>query len=129
MRSPTSPYTFLSYLHEQDRLATFINRSTFAPTRREYADYMGWAAKKVINTPGTGVQVAFGEWVEDLEPVYDSEGEIYAVRLLSKDRKTGEKRVRVARNLVVSGKHRSSKDGIWFVLTRRRLGLIRSFLR
>ncbi|CDO69497.1 hypothetical protein BN946_scf184785.g2 [Trametes cinnabarina] len=35
LRSPQSPFTFLAYLHSQDRLLNFINRGSFTPTRKE----------------------------------------------------------------------------------------------
>ncbi len=47
LRSPTSSYSFLNYLHENDRLIDFINLKTFFPTRREFHDYLGWAAARV----------------------------------------------------------------------------------
>ncbi|OBZ75954.1 L-ornithine N(5)-monooxygenase [Grifola frondosa] len=60
LRSPQSPFTFLAYLHSQDRLMPFINRGSFTPTRREYYDYLSWAAERVQQE---GVQVQFGEEV------------------------------------------------------------------
>lgn len=47
LRAPTSPYTFLNYLHERDRLSDFINLKTFFPARREFFDYLSWAAERV----------------------------------------------------------------------------------
>jgi L-ornithine N5-oxygenase len=59
LRNPTSPFTFLSYLHEHNRLVSFINRGSVIPTRREYADYLKWAANKVKRTESSlpGLQV------------------------------------------------------------------------
>ncbi len=47
LRSPTSPYSFLNYLHERNRLSDFINLKTFFPTRREFYDYLRWAAQRI----------------------------------------------------------------------------------
>lgn len=58
LRSPTSPFTFLSYLHSQNRLSEFINKGTTIPSRREFADYLRWAAQEVEKR---GVNVAYGE--------------------------------------------------------------------
>ncbi|WP_241840547.1 SidA/IucD/PvdA family monooxygenase [Frankia sp. CcI49] len=47
MRSPTSSYSFLNYLHERGRLSDFINLKSFFPTRLEFRDYLAWAAARV----------------------------------------------------------------------------------
>ncbi|MEU1280950.1 SidA/IucD/PvdA family monooxygenase [Streptomyces sp. NPDC005805] len=44
MRDPGSRFTFLRYLHEQGRLADFINQKSFFPTRIEFHDYFRWCA-------------------------------------------------------------------------------------
>merc|ERR1712000_594647 len=44
MRDPRSEFTFLNYLHRQNRLVDFTNLGTFLPARAEYEDYMRWAA-------------------------------------------------------------------------------------
>lgn len=43
-RRPTSPFSFLSYLHACGRLMDFINRKSFFPFRTEFHDYLVWAA-------------------------------------------------------------------------------------
>jgi L-ornithine N5-oxygenase len=45
LRNPTSPYSFVNYLHQKQRLADFINLGTFYPCRLEYNDYLRWAAE------------------------------------------------------------------------------------
>jgi L-ornithine N5-oxygenase len=60
LRSPQSPITFVSYLHSQNRLVDFINRGSTIPTRKEYSDYLSWAARYVQDK---GVKVAYGEQV------------------------------------------------------------------
>ncbi|KIZ14878.1 lysine N(6)-hydroxylase/L-ornithine N(5)-oxygenase family protein [Streptomyces natalensis] len=42
-RNPTSRFSFVSYLHAKERLARFVNRQDFFPTRREFHDYLQWA--------------------------------------------------------------------------------------
>ena len=69
LRSPSSPYTFLSYLHSQDRLISFINRGSTIPTRKEYSDYLTWAAAKVISN---GVNVKYGHEVIALDNAPDN---------------------------------------------------------
>jgi len=41
---PTHPLSFLAYLRDQDRMYPFFIREQFHPTRREYEDYLRWAA-------------------------------------------------------------------------------------
>ncbi|WJY37090.1 SidA/IucD/PvdA family monooxygenase [Streptomyces sp. P9-2B-2] len=42
-RNPTSRFSFVSYLHAKERLARFVNRQDFFPTRQEFHDYLEWA--------------------------------------------------------------------------------------
>lgn len=44
---PTHPLSFLAYLREHDRLYQFYVRERFHPSRREYADYLAWAAARL----------------------------------------------------------------------------------
>lgn len=44
LRNPRSEFTFLNYLHKNNRLVEFTNLSTFLPQRIEYEDYMRWCA-------------------------------------------------------------------------------------
>lgn len=44
---PTNPLSFLSYLRDQDRMYAFYIREVFHPTRREYEDYLRWAAARL----------------------------------------------------------------------------------
>lgn len=45
--APTHPLSFLAYLHERDRMYPFYIREQFHPTRREYEDYLRWAASRL----------------------------------------------------------------------------------
>lgn len=45
--SPTHPLSFLAYLHDVDRMYPFYIREQFHPTRREYEDYLRWAASRL----------------------------------------------------------------------------------
>ncbi|SNR65307.1 lysine N6-hydroxylase [Haloechinothrix alba] len=44
---PTHPLSFLAYLRDVDRMYPFYVREQFHPTRREYEDYLRWAASKL----------------------------------------------------------------------------------
>lgn len=61
LRTPTSPYTFVNYLHEKQRLSDFINLKTFFPSRKEFHDYLLWAAKR------TSAPVSYGTAAKQIE--------------------------------------------------------------
>jgi len=44
---PRHPLSFLSYLHDNDRLYPFYIRQAFHSTRKEYEHYLRWAAAKL----------------------------------------------------------------------------------
>ncbi|MFB7467849.1 lysine N(6)-hydroxylase/L-ornithine N(5)-oxygenase family protein [Streptomyces sp. NPDC056224] len=47
--APGHPLSFLTYLHDMDRLYTFTVRENFFPSRREYEDYLRWAAARLTS--------------------------------------------------------------------------------
>ncbi|MGH4033334.1 lysine N(6)-hydroxylase/L-ornithine N(5)-oxygenase family protein [Actinomycetota bacterium Odt1-20B] len=64
-RNPVSQFSFISYLHEAGRLAQFVNNQDFMPTRREFHDYLTWAASSfsdrvAYNSRVTAVQLPDG---------------------------------------------------------------------
>lgn len=89
LRNPQSPFTFLAYLHSQDRLLSFINRGSNIPTRKEFSDYLSWAAQRVQKE---GVEVIFGH-----EVVGVSEGPQDTIQVRTKNLSTGEERLFRAR--------------------------------
>lgn len=94
LRNPGSEYTFLSYLHSEGRLLSFINRGSTIPTRKEYSDYLAWAAAKV---QANGINVKFGHEITDLE-----EGPDNTILVRYKNLRTGEESTVRARDLVIS---------------------------
>lgn len=44
LRNPLSRFSFINYLHAKGRLVDFINLKTFFPSRKEFHDYLSWAA-------------------------------------------------------------------------------------
>ncbi|KAI0780915.1 lysine/ornithine N-monooxygenase [Trametes elegans] len=94
LRSPQSPITFLAYLHSQGRLLNFINRGSFTPTRKEYSDYLSWAADFVQKR---GVQVRFAEEVVGVTRRDDG-----TVEVLSRNLETGKEFSRRSRNIILS---------------------------
>ena len=85
LRNPQSPYTFMSYLHSQGRLVAFINRGSTVPTRKEYSDYLSWAAQRVQEN---GVKVLYGHEIVGID---SEEGDVIAIRY--RDLSSGEETV------------------------------------
>ncbi|PIL24011.1 hypothetical protein GSI_13762 [Ganoderma sinense ZZ0214-1] len=94
LRSPQSPITFLAYLHSQGRLLTFINRGSFTPTRKEYSDYLSWAADYIRKC---GIQVQYGEEVVGITRCDDG-----TVEVRSRDVESGQEFLRRSRNIILS---------------------------
>ncbi|WP_455925905.1 lysine N(6)-hydroxylase/L-ornithine N(5)-oxygenase family protein [Pseudomonas putida] len=94
LRNPTSPYSFVNYLHKHDRLIDFINLGTLYPCRMEYNDYLRWVAGQFA------AQCAYGEEVSRVEPVPGSNG-IDLLKVVSTDTR-GQERSRLTRSVVVS---------------------------
>ncbi|MER2093223.1 MAG: lysine N(6)-hydroxylase/L-ornithine N(5)-oxygenase family protein [Saccharopolyspora rectivirgula] len=70
IRNPASTYSFLSYLHEKDRLVDFINHKTMFPSRIEFHDYLSWAAGRLAHL------VRYGTTAVEV----DAEGSGFTVR-------------------------------------------------
>ncbi len=93
LRNPASRFTFVNYLHDNNRLDSFINMGTFFPTRVEYNDYMRWSADQFKE------HVHYGQEVIAIEPV-EQGGEVEWVRVRSRNADGSEQEI-FTRNLVV----------------------------
>lgn len=93
LRNPASHYTFINYLHQQNRLEDFINLKTFFPSRHEFNDYLTWAAKHFDD------QVSYGEEVLEIEPQQEG-NEVVCLKVRSRDA-NGEINERYARNIAL----------------------------
>ncbi|WP_411753619.1 lysine N(6)-hydroxylase/L-ornithine N(5)-oxygenase family protein [Serratia sp. (in: enterobacteria)] len=60
LTDPTNKFTFMSYLHEKGRIYHFLNAQFDEIPRREFRNYMAWAAEKNEN-------VQFGERVLNID--------------------------------------------------------------
>jgi L-ornithine N5-oxygenase len=94
LRDPTSPLTFVNYLHQKGRLEAFINRKTFFPSRVEFNDYLGWVAARFAG------HCSYGEEVTAVEPE-TAQGIVTGLRVRSRAVSGGET-VRRTHNLVVA---------------------------
>ena len=94
LRSPTSPFSFLCYLHDHGRLVDFINYGSSFPTRVEFHDYLEWAASAFT------AQVDYGTDVTGIAPVDgDGTGQCLEVATRRLDGRTARLR---ARNVVLA---------------------------
>ena len=97
-RDPRSEFTFLNYLHQQQRLLQFINVGSFFPLRLEYEDYMRWCAAKF-----TGL-AHYGQEVFDISPdeTQQTAGKVEVFIVKSKDVHSGATREWRARRVVIA---------------------------
>lgn len=109
-RNPTSRFSFVSYLHARNRLARFVNRQDFFPTRQEFHDYLEWAESALAH------RVTYGSEALAVRPParVDPDSPVDTVRV---DLRTGGPGGAVstvtARNVVIStGLVPSMPDGI-----------------
>ncbi|GAF63213.1 putative monooxygenase [Bacillus sp. TS-2] len=70
--NPTSPYTFLNYLHTQNRLYPFYFFNSFDIPREEYNDYCKWVASQLKHC-------YFDYRVVDVEEISTSSNSYYKV--------------------------------------------------
>lgn len=94
LRNPQSSFSFLCYLHDKGRLARFINRKTFFPSRHEFNDYLGWAAARL------GPVCRYDQKVVGLVPV-ERDGRVDLVEVVAED-SAGRRTRRWARNIVLA---------------------------
>lgn len=95
LRDPRSHFTFLNYLHQNDRLIDFINLSTFTPARVEFEDYLRWCARHFDDV------VRYQTEVVAVEPVQSS-GPNKLFMVTSRDIITGEITTFQARNVLLA---------------------------
>ncbi|KAI1407700.1 L-ornithine 5-monooxygenase [Hypoxylon sp. FL1857] len=97
LRDPTSQFTFLNYLHKNDRLVEFINLNTFLPARVEYEDYLRWCASFFDDV------VQYNTEVVSVSPAKASpEGSVSTFTVTSKDVKTGTLKTYRAKNVLLA---------------------------
>ncbi|MER5428960.1 SidA/IucD/PvdA family monooxygenase [Streptomyces sp. NPDC002588] len=97
LRNPTSDFSFLCFLREQDRLIDFLNQKTLFPLRAEFHQYFEWAADRM------GHLVEYGSEVTAVEPVRDEDGRVAFFDVFSRDPgEPGRTIRRRARNISVA---------------------------
>ncbi|KAJ6438752.1 thymidylate kinase [Purpureocillium lavendulum] len=96
LRDPRSEFTFLNYLHRQDRLVDFTNLGTFLPARVEYEDYLRWCASHFENL------VQFGQEVVSVAPDAKAEDGVRSFTVQSRDVASDQTHTFRARNVLVA---------------------------
>ena len=94
---PTSPYSFLNYLHTQHRLLKFYFLEDFKIYRKEYNHYCQWVAGQLDNLAFDAqvIDVAFDHDCNDSSNPKEHNGFVVTVQ------EQGEQRTYYAKNLVI----------------------------
>ncbi|WKV73026.1 SidA/IucD/PvdA family monooxygenase [Streptomyces sp. PCS3-D2] len=71
LRNPTSRFSFVNFLHAQERLDAFVNLASFVPYRSEISEYLQWVADELDT-----VKVEYGRECTSVEPVTGTDGEV-----------------------------------------------------
>ncbi|WP_330330580.1 SidA/IucD/PvdA family monooxygenase [Streptomyces sp. NBC_00536] len=83
LADPTSPFSFLNYLKDKDRLYSFYIRENFYPLRAEYNDYCRWAADRLDNVLySTSVTEVTHDERTGLYEVHTDRGSVHRARRL-----------------------------------------------
>ncbi|KAK1634138.1 L-ornithine 5-monooxygenase [Colletotrichum phormii] len=96
LRNPRSQFTFLNYLHSNDRLVEFTNLDTFLPARAEYEDYLRWCARHFDDV------VEYGREVVSVSPDPQTAGSIKTWTVKSRNIKTGQVSSYQTRNVLIA---------------------------
>jgi len=95
-KDPTSPFTFINYLHDQGRLNSFINLRALYPSRGDYQAYFAWAAEKFAN------RVQYACSAEVIYPIENSNGDVDCFEVHCSNLTSGERMIKRARNIVMA---------------------------
>ncbi|WYZ41136.1 hypothetical protein EsH8_V_000031 [Colletotrichum jinshuiense] len=96
LRNPRSQFTFLNYLHCNDRLVEFTNLDTFLPARSEYEDYLRWCSKHFDDV------VEYGREVVSVSPDPQTAGGVKTWTVKSRNIKTGQVSSYQTRNVLIA---------------------------
>lgn len=106
LRDPRSHFTFLNYLHKNDRLVDFTNLDTFLPARVEYEDYLRWCARHFEDV------VRYQSEVVSVTPIQE-DGPIKIFEVTSRNIKTGSTSTFRTRNVIVAAGGQASIPSIF----------------
>jgi L-ornithine N5-monooxygenase len=106
LRDPRSRFSFLCYLQDRGRLVDFVNRQDFFPTRREFHDYLEWAAASFADA------VRYGCEVRSVLPVRTAGGEVGAFDVVATEASGRERTYRTRRLVIGSGLRPRMPEGL-----------------
>jgi len=95
LRDPRSNFTFLNYLHKNNRLIDFTNLDTFLPARAEFEDYLRWCARHFDDV------VRYQNDVVAVTPIQE-DGPLKTFEVTSRNTQTGEISTYLARNVLLA---------------------------
>ncbi|MTD52389.1 SidA/IucD/PvdA family monooxygenase [Amycolatopsis pithecellobii] len=75
LRNPRSRFSFINYLHEENRLVPFLNLGLPFPLRKDYARYVSWAAAQFPDRVQYGATVTAVRVIGDLAEVELASGQ------------------------------------------------------
>ncbi|KAH7161603.1 L-lysine 6-monooxygenase (NADPH-requiring)-domain-containing protein [Dactylonectria macrodidyma] len=84
LRDPRSEFTFLNYVHRNDRLIDFTNLDTFLPARAEFEDYLRWCSSFFDHV------VQYNNEVVAVTPVDKQAGAVKTFTVQARNGKTGQ---------------------------------------
>ena len=93
LEDPTSPYSFLAFLHRIGRLEEFLNLREFHPTRQEFEQYLRWAADEL------DARVTYAAEVQSVQPVAGPDGYVDHLRVHHRHPVTHASSTRTARSV------------------------------
>jgi len=96
LRDPRSHFTFINYLHQNNRLIHFTNLGIFLPLREEYNDYLSWCASHFDDS------VRYGETVHAVNPVRINGQDLVKMFEVQSTNASGVTQTRTARHVVVA---------------------------
>lgn len=96
LRDPRSEFTFLNYLHRQNRLVDFTNLGTFLPARVEYEDYLRWCSSFFSHL------VQFNEEVVSISADKTTKSAVNSFTVQSLNGKTGQTQTYRGRNVLLA---------------------------
>ncbi|KAK4677544.1 PAK-related GC kinase Sid1 [Podospora pseudoanserina] len=106
LRDPRSHFTFLNYLHKNERLVDFINLDTFTPARAEFEDYLRWCANHFEDV------VCYQNEVVSVAPIQE-DGPAKIFEVTSRNIKTGVTSTYRTRNVIVAAGGQASLPDIF----------------
>ncbi|KAH6880505.1 L-lysine 6-monooxygenase (NADPH-requiring)-domain-containing protein [Thelonectria olida] len=96
LRDPRSEFTFLNYVHRNDRLIDFTNLDTFLPARAEFEDYLRWCSSFFDHV------TQYNHEVLSVSPVHKEAGAVKSFTVQARHGKTGEVKTFRSRHVLIA---------------------------